>query len=459
VSPNFVDQISADDTTHVALHVADSIPVLMIEGSRSDDPLEQETWFASMALAPPDDAVPGIQLQQVRASEVTPDQISESAMIFCGDVIELPATAAQALHQHVRSGHGLLISLSDKTTAESFRKVFVDTGILSHTTLNGIREMTSENALKAQIEPVASGTAWIDRFRTDPARSFLKATWRKWWQIRVTLPETIPETNSPGAAIPIAKLTTGDPLMLESRCGRGIVLLYLSSLSRRWNDLPSHSDYVPWLHETVLHAAGSDIRRNVNAGEPLVLSVAQTSERPLGEQHSGSGSKDPGVTQDTRDSDRGPECIFRTPSGSFVPETLAARAGDEAVDESSPEKVIEQRVLRDTIVPGIYELTASPDQNARVLDSFVVHYDHRENDLTELTDGDRATLKTHDRLRFVSSGQELLQSMYGSESQSELWIFMMCLFVLLLMLELFITRQIVRRRYQSSGEIFSPETT
>lgn len=59
----------------------------------------------------------------------------------------------------------------------------------------------------------------------------------------------------------LARFTNGSPALLERREGRGRVMLFTSDLSRRWNDFPLNPAFVPFVIETVRHAAGSSDRR------------------------------------------------------------------------------------------------------------------------------------------------------------------------------------------------------
>ena len=105
-------------------------------------------------------------------------------------------------------------------------------------------------------------------------------------------------------------------------------------------------------------------------------------------------------------------------------------------------------VFKNTFAPGVYAMAreaepAFPEQ----VDAFVVNYDHSEDDLTQLTDDDRARLVTNDRVRFSSSLEDLAKRMYGAESVAELWAVLLTLFLLFLVAELFLTRRAIRKGY------------
>ena len=65
-----------------------------------------------------------------------------------------------------------------------------------------------------------------------------------------------------------AAFTDGAPALLERVEGSGRVLLFASDLDRKWNDLPLHPAFVPFLLETARYAAGEKgSRRNLPIGE------------------------------------------------------------------------------------------------------------------------------------------------------------------------------------------------
>jgi hypothetical protein len=53
----------------------------------------------------------------------------------------------------------------------------------------------------------------------------------------------------------IARFTDGRAALIERRVVGGRVLLFASDLDQAWNDLPLHPAFVPFLHETLRHAA------------------------------------------------------------------------------------------------------------------------------------------------------------------------------------------------------------
>jgi hypothetical protein len=341
-----------------------------------------------------------------------------------------------------------------------------------------------------RVAPLSIQPGWLDRFRSDPARSFLKATFDSWCLIKTgssartidaasrdSAPSDSPKPSEPAASVVngkrvvpaaaanaalssapviLATLSTGDPLLLETRCGEGFVLLMTTSLDRSWTDLPTRSDFVPFLHEAVFHAASSRSHRNVDFGEPLIARLGRTvaDARDSDSKNPEAADLEPGglelPSEPAEDF-----ATFVSPGGGTTSLPVTARSSNPAGSTwSHADSTV---VFSDTFTPGVYGLAmvASADYPEQH-DGFVVNYDHSEDDLTQLAADDKARLATNDRVRFSSSLEDLAKRMYGDESITELWAVLLTLFLIFLIIELFLTRRAIRKGYGNDTLISSP---
>lgn len=423
------DPIPVDNLSHAAVHVTSALPVLLINGTPSINPVDHETFFAALALTTSENRTPWVDATVVDAANVRIEDLRAAAVVVLADVAALPDAIAAELVQFAAQGHGVVICCGPNTTSQRFDEWVSRTGLMPGVQLQRIRTAAADAAEATRIAPLSLQPGWLDRFRSDPARSFLKATYQQWWLTRLSAPVAAGEPTDAEVQsrmpMVLAQLTTGDPLLIQAACGDGTVLLLTSTLSRLWNDLPTRSDYVPFLHEAIFQAAASGIHRNVDSGTPLLAPVPQT--QPVTQPFS-----------------------FRNPALQQQPPSSMTQ-GERPL-----------AVLDDTFLPGIYDLLMDgPAADAKAvgdtkpqaaegsvrLDRFVVNYDHSEDDMTELTADDRARLIVNDRLRFADSLDDLQQRMYGSESRTELWAGLLFLFPGLLMTELLLTRRMIQRGY------------
>ncbi len=181
------------------------------------------------------------------------------------------------------------------------------------------------------------------------------------------------------------------------------------------HNLPTTPDYVPFLHEALFQMAASRIPRNVSFGQPLFT-----------------------VVPDVKTSDDAPELNYLTP--------------DERAEEAELRKTESEWIatLSSNRFPGVYRLKNADDTDKKTVDAFVVNYDHSEDNPAELTDDDHARLIVNNRMKFVESLESLTKEMYSDESRSELWQWLLWLFLLLLTFEVWMTRRLVKQGHANT---------
>ena len=473
------DAVAVDNVSHAAIHVAESLDVLLVNGTPAALPAERDSFFAELAFASPKGKPPWVKTYLVEAADLTPaDFQTVSAAIFC-NVGGISPDVATTLKKFVAAGNGVIIACGPHTTPESFQACFGDSGLLPQIQIVRTREAPPQAEQVIRVAPLSLQPGWLDRFRSDSARSFLKATFNAWCLTRIgpvamqaaagdhvagvgpnanqsPLGSNAAESgavNTPLTSAPLvlAALSTGDPLLLESRCGDGFVLVMTTTIDRTWNDLPTRSDFVPFLHEAVFHVASSRSHRNVDFGEPLIALLQQnitSSPAPA------PADSDKGEFQSV--AERADEFVTFVAPGGMASEVRVA--AESAYSEGgTSERRDASAVFTGTFAPGVYAMSMEADAAfPQQADAFVVNYDHAEDDLRQLTDDDRARLVTNDRIRFSSSLDDLAKRMYGDESIAELWAVLLTLFLLFLVAELFLTRRAIRKGYGNDDLTGSP---
>ncbi|MCA9061798.1 MAG: BatA and WFA domain-containing protein [Planctomycetaceae bacterium] len=446
------DAIATDNISHVAVHVAPAVPVLLINGLPASDDLDTETFFASLALSPPGNTTPWVDAHVVDASRVTPMDLAAAKVIIIADAATLPPGIPQEIQRLAAEGTGVIVSCAGETTPNAFRTLFAETGLIPGVELIQPRVAPSETDLQVHIDAATLQTGWLaNRFQSTPDAGLLAVAFEKWWIVSVAsaadqldMPEgskrspVALDTDAEHEArtqiprpVVMAKLTNGEPLLLHVPCGDGQVLLMTSSLSRRWNELPLNGDFVPFLHEAVFSVARNSAARNLPFGMPLVIDYPGRS----------------GVLARIDPADNALPSAdgfeFELADGTRVPATLSGSPDRPALSTN------------DTFLPGRCRLLfASGDdhQAPSIVDQFVIGYDHAEDDASELNDHDRATLLDENRMRFTTSTQDLARKMFGDESRTELWTMLMAGFLIVLISEVWMTRRMVHRGYRVDTE-------
>ena len=415
------DSLTVDNESHAAVFVKPAIPALLIETSKSLQKTKWNTFFAEMALSAPGNKAPWVVARIVRDADLTAKDFENTAVAILPDVASLSEDVASLLSEFVDRGNGAFISLGPNTTPETFKQLFAKNRLFPSVELNRIRAADPDQPVPTTIAPFSLEANWLTRFRDRKGASLLQAEFRKWWLIRIQnnqqAADEATDAKAPELAT-LAQLTTGDPLLLKTRHGSGSLLLMTSNLNANWNALPTTPDYVPFLHEALFQMAASSTQRNVEFGQPLLTRLS--------------------------DKLQADEIEFLTPFDE--PESAVVRPNSKEWTAT----------LESTRLPGIYGLRKKAEAAGKLLDRFVVNYDHSEDDPTELDENDRTRLAGENRMSFVEDIEALKKQMYGGESRSELWALLLWLFLGLLMLEVWMTRRLVQRGHADAPPL-APE--
>jgi len=440
------DAIRADNVSHAAVRSRTSLPVLVLNGRPAVDEEQRASFFVQTAFAAVDAGDPWVVAEVRDADAAAPQDLRNQAAVVCCGVSRLTPAFAAALEQFVRAGGGLLVACDDQLTPTAFDGCFRTAGMLSGLQVTRVRQAPPAATDQVQVAPLSIQPGWLERFRSDPGRTFLKTGFQSWAVlnvIRSAVPQAAVVADA-GSARPVAapavlaQLTTGDPLLVEAEHGAGRILVLSSSLDRSGNDLPSRADFVPFLHEAVFHIAAASSRRNVSAGEALIVTAANSVAPAAAKAEVPAAA----AAEQTAAAEQ-PQFAVTMPDGRVV--TVPAEpVGAEL-----------RAVIRDTNRPGILrsqlggENLRQPAAGASVADAdaFVVNYDHSEDQFQPLAGDDRARLATNDRVRFATSLDELQERMYGDETTTELWTLLMFGFLGLLIGELLLTRRVILRGY------------
>lgn len=400
------DALPGDNRADATVVVAESLPVLLVDGDRKLDPTRSETFFARAALAAAGTEVNWIKPVVAPPEDLTADVIGQASVVVLANVSSISAETQSQLERAVASGRGLLIALGDKVPVEGYA-LDPDSAAaaLLPVKLHEISKDTEDSA-GVRVAGNSLELPWLRQFRADKGGTLTDARFSKWWKVVASRSDDT--TNQSSDALVIAKLTTGDPWIVVRRHGRGMTAVLTSSLDADWNTLPAKTDFVPWLHELLFSLASTSTSRNLEVGMPLVLSIPQ--ELKVSEfEFIGPGNK------------------------SFAP--------DRIHDELQPRATLSEAPL-----PGVYrfarkEAVARPDD---MDEYFVVNFDRNESDLTILTETQCDALAGENRLVFAKDLADLKSRMYAGSSRTELWWLLIYGFLGMMSVEAWMTRRMVR---------------
>ena len=170
---------------------------------------------------------------------VTVDQVANAtpgryAFVVLNDLMTVPAQFESALHDYVRGGGSVWISLGVKSAGRTKVPVTGQTiGGGKYSGREGERFQTA---------------AWLDPSHPSVLKNDRWDDVKFYNTVRVT----------PGNARVVAKLNDQAPLVLDQQIGEGHVLVFGSTFDNLENDFPIHASFVPFIEQTARYLGRLD---------------------------------------------------------------------------------------------------------------------------------------------------------------------------------------------------------
>ena len=256
--------LPADDVFAFQLPRVGASRVLVVDGDPGHTASASEVYFLERALAPwgPASAARGGVLPEI----TTPSGIAAldpavHRVAFLANVAD-PAPALAELAPFLQAGGGLVISLGDNVTADSYNAALgsILPGRLGAVLPMGGDERGAPTALPDINLPL------FKPFSRGGRASFGAARWRRLMEVEPVA----------GAEV-LLRTEAGVPLLLQRQVGRGRVLLLTGTVDLGWGDLCLQSAFMPLVQRLVGQlggeAGGAGARLVARVGEPLRVPV------------------------------------------------------------------------------------------------------------------------------------------------------------------------------------------
>ncbi len=440
VSAAVDDLLAADNQRSAAIDLLDLVKVLLVDGDPVSQPLQSETDYLAVALTPwTFGRVPLTDLLQTQV--VPPAQLTEAALqsarvVVLANVPRLSDQQAEWLTAWVRGGGSLLVTAGNRLDPEWHRQTLWNNGdgLLPSPwgELRGAAGETTAAATNPAAAPAAGArTARIVSQRSehpalaffnDPANGDLStAEIRRWHALTIT-----PPTSTQAATATAATLDSGDPLVLERRCGDGVVLQLATAVDADWSDLPMRPFYVPLMQQLVATLAVQiQPPRNVATGAAAVA-LFLPPEAAAANAATAAAAPPPaapsGAAPTATATDQLPAVTLVDPLGQRSTLTSRVQGRWLAAETSATQR------------PGVYLMTLPDGRPAH----FAVQTSSTESDLTLLDPLQQKSIADQLGARLLTSVQDYLEADRRRRHGEELWpwvlaglLFLMCLEVVL----------------------------
>jgi uncharacterized membrane protein len=193
---------------------------------------------------------------------VDPSSISDYSLVLLNDAGPISGALADALTKFVEAGGQIIVSTGPRTTADSF-----------NSSLQRIMPATLREAVQTKAgESVAMTNVKFDH----PIFEVFQESGR------LAAAHVIGYFRSEPAATAtvLARFEDGSPALVESRSGKGRVMLFTSSLGPSWNDLPLTPLYLPFIHQMVRYAGAREENSWYGLGQTFTVRKEANGQLP-----------------------------------------------------------------------------------------------------------------------------------------------------------------------------------
>ncbi len=292
------DALTADNSRHFLFHPSQNIQVLVVDGDPKTISHQSESFYLEHALNPFSVSLSHIDPTVSTLSELPLRNLSDFAVVILANVRELPLDYELELEKFVSNGGALLFGMGDQVNAKYFNERLGNLLPVKLDSKYQTREGAMHLLLKNNTHPVmqAFSPKALEEMRGINFYSMYTVQARENKKFKVG-----------------SWFLNQHPAVIESETGKGIVVMFLSSLDRDWNDFPIQPTYLPWIQRWTQYAA----RGLENISQPDLL-VGETFRQS---------------TPDKR-------WVVRKPDGTM--------------------HLLENNTFTDTFQPGVYHLFSSP---------------------------------------------------------------------------------------------------
>ena len=303
----------------------------------------------------------------IRAASVPVDEFrklhsfSEYSLLILANLQNLGSEKAKEIEVFTENGGGVLICAGNQMKVDWYNDFWGSNGSnflpipLKGTQGQLLNELSYTKISSSFFEHPA-----LSMFNDPRNGSLAEAQIKKW-----LIMDESKVRNDPAVTV-LARLTNGQPILVEKKFGKGVVMLWGSSIDTDWTNLPARPSYLPFTQQITSYLAEKVLPpRTVEAQMPIIHFINE-------------GAKDA-------------EYSLTLPDGSsrkLIPRKRKDRYLLEFTDTRSPgtylisdsEKVVAKLVVLSSISESILD-KAPEDQivsNASALAEDVVHIDGRE---------------------------------------------------------------------------------
>lgn len=254
------DAFALDNERATAVNVVRRMNVLIVEGAPAEEMQDREGYFLANALVP----LPPEQASQyylacrfVSVAELDAAALSDATAVFFANAVEPPTETAKLLREYVNRGGNMVVFPGPQTDPARWKgSEWAD---LLPADVGAIRVAEEGKPLAWQSRDFEH---LVTSLWNDPSQGSLGS---------VQVSQYFPLTPKANSAV-IARLENSDRAIVEWEQGQGRVVLFNSTATPIWTNLPLHPGFVALLQRLMGYLDRSAQARLVLApGEPFTV--------------------------------------------------------------------------------------------------------------------------------------------------------------------------------------------
>jgi hypothetical protein len=265
------DALKADNVFLASIPVRDKVPVLLVNGDPGAEPLKGETDFAEIALQPYSagrvELADLISTSVIKPEELDAKRLTQTAVVILANVRSLDDTRLRALEEFVRNGGGLLLFPGNRADANWYNgALFKDGKGLLPLALGPLTGDLQGSTPAVSVLSQRYENPALEIFNDPRNGSLSDSAIKLWYKLKEQ-----PAAAESGEVLPLARLESGDPFLVEKPFGEGRVIACATALDADWGNLPLRPFYLPLLQRLTVYLASTVYPpRNLEVGKQLV---------------------------------------------------------------------------------------------------------------------------------------------------------------------------------------------
>jgi hypothetical protein len=267
------DALEVDNSRWLVARVRQALHVLVVDGDPSSEPFRSETDYLRIALAPSrndDGAYDLVRVDARSEADLLEERLDDWDLVVLANVAQVSPTEAKVLGEFVRRGGGLLLFLGSRVDLAGYNRVLhEDAERLMPVRLIEVVAPQGPDEAPFAFDPRGYVHPLVADFRDNEKAGLL--TTRVSRYVRAEFPEDL-------KAEAALSFSNGDPAVVLSRFGDGVVGVATTSADLDWNAWAVSPSYVPVVQQLVqLLAAGRVRRGDARVGESIDLTLPEES--------------------------------------------------------------------------------------------------------------------------------------------------------------------------------------